>query len=480
MRHLALRALPAIVNVSSEPSVRSPGPIDPNMIPVSPSGSALDRLSLFEPAPSLATSDSRSTLSSPPHPQSESVPSTEGLPEIPDYNSKSSKRAPIPIPPPKKSKLSLLASSRASTVTSRSESSRSSGIALTGSVKTFPALRPSAQSARPPSSAAPSYMPLPPGENTEYYNPSIATSSPTSSLVLRAIQTAMDLEAADREAFSDKESGKPETPSHLLSATSPAPNQSPTHPYKEVQTFRSPPSKLVLLAMAKTNATKRSKLPKPVTEYLAPTANGPTATTAITTSYQSLYSLTDPTRSPVIPEQYVVPLGGTSPKPGKSKLAMKIKKANEKQKVALPLEEEDDIPSVLPIFHPKPSAHVRASPSAFASLLVDDPLITPEAKGKHRATSHQEKGKKRDKSVRVSTVSEEASDATRENRNTRSRRRGSEQLAIPDFSAPMGFSFDTPSPDDIVFNARRGTPLGQQKNHSSSSSSPRKPIPSSK
>lgn len=461
-----------------QPSVHSPGPIDPNQIPVSPSGSALNRLSLFEPAPSLTTSESRSTPSPPPRPPSEPVPPSEGLPEIPDYNSKSSKQVPVPIPPPKKSKLSLLASSRASTVSSRSESSRSSGIALTGSVKTFPALRPSAHSARPPSSNLPSHLESRLGENTEYYNPASSPPSSTSFLVRHAIQTAMHQEEVDKHATSpsSRQSTNKAEPTSLRSAVSPI-SSTHVHPYKEVQTFR-PPSKLALLALAKTNAAKTPKLPKPVTEYLVPTANGPTATTAITTSYQTLYSLTDPGRSPIIPEQYVVPLGTSPPETKQSKLAMKIKKTSQKQNAAPPTEEVIT-PPVSPMFYPTSSAHVRASPSAFASLLVDDPLTTSEDKtrDKDRAARHRERGKRREKAGR-SPLSEGTSNGTHE--SSRSQRHKSDRLPMPDFSLLQGFTFDGPSPDDIVLNARRGTSLGQHKVQPPSTSTPRKPIFSSK
>ncbi|RDB20476.1 HBS1-like protein [Hypsizygus marmoreus] len=425
----------------SEPLLRSPGPIDPNTIPVSPSGSALNRLSLYEPAPSVAMSESQSTRSSPPHSSSEPVPPTEGLPEIPDYNSKSSKQAPLPIPPPKQSKLSLLASSRASSMTSRSESSRSSGIALTGSVKTFPALRPSPQSARPPSSATTSrplsaqpVLSIPHGENAGYYDASNTGSSSMASHVRRAIQTALILEAEDQQPTpKPSPSQSPRISTTSAAPVDPAPTESsashnlPAHPYKEVQTFRAP-SKLALLAQAKSKAAKTPKLPKPVTEYLTPIANGPTVTTAITTSYQNLYSLTDPAHSRVIPEQYVVPLGVTPPEPKVSKLAMKIKKASEKQPPVPVADDEIITPPVSPMFYAKSSAHVH--------------------KVKDRGSRRRDNGHK------GSIVFDEPSIATLETPRSRSRKHRHDRPPVPDFSPPLGFAFDAPSPDDIVFNAR--------------------------
>jgi hypothetical protein len=454
--------------------------IDPNLIPVSPSGSALHRLSTYERAPSLPASESRSAQSSPrlPSVPSELVPSSEEIPSIPDYNSKSSKPAPFPVPPPKKSKLSMLATSRASSVTSRSQSSRSSGIALTGSVKTFPALRPSAQSARPPNSTVvPSEPAEEVGENAEYFNRTSLVPSSTSSHVRRAIQTALNQEVNDQENGSDHPSSpsrassdrsKTPTPSRPVVAASPKGVMMPT--FLESQPARLP-SKLALLAQAKADASKAPRLPKPTTEYLTPIANGPTVTTAITTSYQSLYSLTDPSRSPVIPKQHVVPLSYTAGPPDvkRSKLAMKIKKANE---IQYEKPGEEVVPSASPIFYPKPS-RVRASPSAFASLLIDDILTLSQDKDKRGATHSRVKEQgRREKTDRASALSGEASTDPHESHRNRARKL--KHLKAPDFPPLHSFAFDSPSPDDIVFNARRGTSMGQRKD-SPSTSTPRSP-----
>lgn len=455
-------------------SLHESEPIDPNLIPVSPSGSALHRLSTYERAPSLPASESRSTESSPRLP-SEPVPSSQGLPSIPDYNSKSSKQAPLPVPSPKQSKLSMLASSRASSVTSRSRSSRSSGIALAGSVKTFPTLRPSAQSARPPNSTvAPTEPGEEVGENAEYFNRTSLAPSSTSSHVRRAIQTALNQEVNDQEnsnhspsrSRAPSERSKAPTTSRPVVATSPIDAMVSTFP--ERQPFR-PPSKLALLAQAKVDASKAPRLPKPTTEYLTPIANGPTVTTAITTSYQSLYSLTDPSRSPVIPKPYVVPLSNaTGPADAKrSKLAMKIKRANEQQ-YAEP-EEEVIFPSASPIFSSKPS-RVRASPSAFASLLIDYNLTPSQDKDKHGASHSQ--AKEQGKGEKTDRTSGDTSVDSHDSHRNRSRR--FKDSRSPDFSPPHGFAFDSPSPDDAVFNARRGTSLGQRKKPPSSTQSPGK------
>ncbi|KAG6866503.1 hypothetical protein C0991_003047 [Blastosporella zonata] len=464
-------------------------PINPDLIPVSPSLSALNALSLYEPAPSAPASEAGSARTVKNSPV-EAVPPSEGLPEFLDYNSKASNQPAPPVPTPKQSKLSLLASSRTSSLSSRSESSRSSGTTITGSVKTFPALRPSAQSFRPPSSKAPSIPPslrppsTAPGENEAYFNPTATESSSMSSLVRRAIDTASKLQALDNaptpKATSEAPSPQLAAPAAPISPEAASPVQSqprspaPASPgsprvYKEVDIFRTnrdvdalrTPSKLALLAQ-KSNANRGPKVPKPVTEYLTPTANGSTATTAITTSYQTLYTLTDPTRSKVIPPQFVVPLGSTPPAPAPlvkgSKLAAKIRKAHEKQATS-PQEEDIFIPPVSPMFQPVATALVRASPSAFASLLVDDALS--EDKHKHRSSRHRNK----EQNDTLPASEEESS----EKRKHKSRKHRHDGPPVPDFSPQTGFKFDGPSPDDMVLNARRGTSL--QKDTSSASAS---------
>ncbi|KAF8901630.1 hypothetical protein CPB84DRAFT_1846637 [Gymnopilus junonius] len=412
--------------------------LDPNTSGASPSGSAIQRLSTYDPPPSNSSTISPDHQ---PYPMTASEPlsSLRTIPSIPDLNSKSSTQPfpqdPIPVPSlsnKSHSKLSKLASSRAS-MSTKSESSRSSGTSVTGSIKTFPALRPSAQSERPPSSVA-SSKELPP-------TPSISSSSnlqsSTSSLVRKAIQTALELEAGDKEATpipsglvstvasmpSDRartptptnpgplqnvlEVKPPSTPSRPLSKLAllaqqkaEAANKYPPSlqtPASELSSSR-PLSKLATLAQQKVDATRVPKLPKTTTEYLTPIANGPSVTTAITTSYQSLYSLTDPSRSNVIPKLNVVPLQspiGTSPSDAKpSKLAMKIKRAGEKTPASPGFPSEGDIEHpISPIFRPK-STSARALPSAFASVLVDNNIIFRDKVKSKEARRRKEKRRK--------------------------------------------------------------------------------------
>ncbi|KAF9569400.1 hypothetical protein CPC08DRAFT_701894 [Agrocybe pediades] len=468
---------------------------DPNITRTSPSASAIQRLSTFEKAPSNA-----STITPDDHLPPTSSESLQNLRTIPDLDSKSSihladrddESVGVPPTPPAKSqsKLSRLASSRASTISTntRSESSRSSGTSITGSIKTYPALRPSAQSERPPSSAASSVsskeLPPIPSRVASSYHPSYQSS--TSSIVRKAIKTALKFEGGedvDGSVAGQSESQRPQsearseqsdraktpTPAHphpSLNASDPKP--SPTgRPLSKLAALAQqkassankstgsisfdipsasqasapsrPLSKLALLAQQKVDASRMPKLPKTTTEYLSPIANGSSVTTAITTSYQSLYSLTDPSRPNVIPKLDVVPLQALSPEAATSpsdkkpsKLALKIKKANEKiQSPGFPSEVE--IPSsISPIFQPKTS-HARASPSAFASVLISDNMnSSKDTKGdKEGKRKKKEKKEKKEKPTKKSS------------------KQGTEKGSSPPFT------FDQPSPDDIVLNARK-------------------------
>ncbi|KAJ7179425.1 hypothetical protein C8R46DRAFT_1211987 [Mycena filopes] len=418
--------------------------MDPDLIPVSPSGSAVHRLSFYEPAPSLPPSetDSYSSYQSPRAP-SEPVPPLDTIPDIPDLNSKSSRQKPT-SQPAKKSKLAMLANSRATTSSARSESSRSSGTDVLGSVKTYPTLRPTSQSIRPPSSSV------------------STTPSSMSSHVRRAIQTALQLEAGDHDPTPEVEaSERSKTPTPTLDRpAAPTPSKVPEMPTPSSSppTARQP-SKLALLAQANKAAriakpqtptwSPPPRLPEERTEYLTPIANGSTVTTAITTSYQSLYSLTDAGRPSVSSIPYVVPLptpasvGSGDAK--KSKLAMKIKKAQEKQQPSPVAPEAPPPPPIPPMFLPKAN-RTRASPSAFASLLVDDAMPSGTADAEARRSAQLKKLKGKEPAARH---------AHRSQRN--------HPTQVPDLFEAGGFAFDGPSPDDIVLNARRDTSLAQSR-----------------
>lgn len=424
---------------------------------------------------------------------------------------------PLPDRPPsitsKKSKLASLASSRLSIGgSSLPDSSRDDGTSLSGSVKTFPALRPSPHSDLAPSTIPPS----PPSKDYVASSASSVASSDRFSQgtgvsemtvqVQKAIQAALQLEAMDQSTtppekpkltLAQPQSPPPakgvslrslqsmrstpqqspkiapqiqrfasegfqprsltpkvvSSPAAMPRPQSPSPSPDPTAEVlkDEVGSGR-PKSKLALLAQQKVSANKAPKLPAPKTEYLVPTANGGTATTAITTSYQSLFTLTDPKRPAFIPKLDVTPLPNaavTQPKKA-SKLAMKVKKAGEKPQVRTPVEEPEQPTTtpLSPIF--QSTSRSRASPSAFASVLVRDDLML--FKSSRRSKSERRSGTESFQSKPSSRI------------------RQSETI-VSSLTPPSSFAFDSPSPDDIVFNARRGTALAQPKRMKSATTS---------
>ncbi|KAK0490673.1 hypothetical protein IW261DRAFT_29367 [Armillaria novae-zelandiae] len=455
---------------------------NPNSIPPSPSESVVRRLSQYSPPPSLPRSDSRSSMSTT-HAPSVSVPPIDTIPDIPDTNSRSTRHVPTPVK--KTSKLSqLAANARGSNMSlARTERSGPSGSAIDeGSVRTWPALRPTATSIPPSPSPRP---------ETHVSAKSSAPSS-TSSIVRKAIQTAMELEALDnapppkvppkdpsREitpaatdpvpasnsptpAPSRYRSLEPRTPSppmsprRVLSINRPAaPTPSKTAELPSPDTVRKP-SKLALLAQSKAapKAVTRpiptkgpsildsdiGRKPKPgqhFTKYLTPVANGDTVTTAITYSYESLRTLTDPKRPPE-EAPYVVTLEEALEKKP-SKLAAKIKKLQEKHRsIVLPEHEEVELPSPPPLF--LPSSAPRALPSAFATILVDD-----LASSKHKGKGHHKSKTKH-----------------RRHESAEEHRHGEAAPLVPGLASPAAFKFDEPSPDDVVMRARQGSSLGNK------------------
>lgn len=286
------------------------------------------------------------------------------------------------------------------------------------------------------------------------------TPSSMSSHVRKAIRTAIDLEACDANAtpkdrlrdLLEIPRSPPSKPADASSDHQSTPKESPAKPRS--------PSKLAKLAQAKAGAaatripksvppTSLMSLPKTHTEYLTPIANGATATTAITTSYHTLHSLS---ASPSLGSVPLVPMPVPDQKP--SKLARKAKKAQYGSPPQPPVLDDESNGSSSPLFLPKPSRS-RASPSTFGSLLLHNPLTPPEANGKSNKspkhgkeeTSHVEMYQSCDPQIR-SAVDDQS--------------KGSRmKLKSPDMTIHTPFSFDVPSPDDIVLNARRSTSLAQ-------------------
>ncbi|KAI0637925.1 hypothetical protein C8Q77DRAFT_1153620 [Trametes polyzona] len=496
--------------------------LHPEDVAVSPSPSALHRLSLEEDSAGTVTPASRRTPSSstetfPAASASVVVPTLENLPDIPDLKSKSSLQRPLNASQTslasskskkttehtgseKKSKLSALASSRSSARSSVSSLSTRSYNTETASDITYPALRPSAASMV--SLLPEKRLPSRPSTITEQTEGSDTTMS---RVVHEALQSALAMEALDREApkaatkeptnlsiptsrpLSDysSASGTPPPPKPVslkgFAHASPPPAAPASSPPSSLASQSIAPStspggqpralsKLARLAQAKAQEQGQSSkakaqgstqptliLPRTHTEYLIPTANGPTATTAITTSYQSLGSLLtkDQTKLPPAGD----PLSPTRPsasvkpsEPKQSKLAKKSKTARTKAEPESDFHQSISPVIDVPIFSSK-ATRSRASPSAFASLLVDNTLGPPEGDEAERTHRRHRKSDREHKRHKVPGAA-----------GHEKRHRDHEVVPLPPAPMPSlrGFAFDVPSPDDIVFNARKGTSLAQR------------------
>ena len=501
-------------------------PIDPNTIRPSPPPSAL-RLSRNESA-AYDSGDDESTRTVTPPPGAAGVPviSVGTIPDVSDNQTKSARSSssklrssnsaqrvvpvhvfkspgllntidkPLPeLPPPSKhrssmaesqtpsdhpgksrSKLSALASSRvasskASTVT---QSSRLSSTTLgTTSIRTYPALRPSS------------------GSELSIIGEEGASAS--SSMIRQAIQVALNKEAADRMGMSpprhdkevqyDSNKGSSSSSKSTAKPISEAKDTPPSTFYTAAESPQNssserPTSKLAKLALAKSKqgsagmskpTSPRSPSPSTLlrsthTEYLTPIANGPTATTAITTSYQSLNHLISPARSALPPS---LPPGGhisstaSSPEPRQSKLAMKARKPHHKGNNGVEDEQTFVTVPVHTMFKSEGNRS-RASPSTFASIILGGvPLTYDEDKGprkEHRDKVPRERHRSRNRAKPTSPLDESTANVKASSPKHKSSAAVAKNIPL----APLGpFAFDIPSPDDVVSNARRGTSLGR-------------------
>ena len=501
-------------------------PVDPNTIRPSPPPSAL-RLSRDETGAYDSGGDDGSTrtVTPPPGAPGITVISASTAPDISDAQSKSARTSssklqssnsarvipvevfkspglinsvdkPLPdLPPPSlprtsvaesqtpsdypgksksKSKLSALASSRvasskASTVT---QSSRLSSTTLgTTSIRTYPVLRPSSES--------------------ELSLVEEDVGSATSSMVRQAIQVALNKEAADRMGTSpptkDREvqndsnkassssSKSTAKPTSELKLSSPAFYTAPESPRSS--TGERPASKLAKLAQAKSKqGGARSPSPSTLlrtthTEYLTPIANGPTATTAITTSYQSLNHLISPARSalpPSLPPGGYISSSASEQEPKQSKLAMKARRPHHKGSNGVEVEDQQTFVTV-PVhtmFKPEGSRS-RASPSTFASIILGGlPLTSDEDKGPRKEHKDKPRERHRSRSRAKPTPPLDASTANVKASSPKHKSLAAAAKNVP--LAPLGpFAFDIPSPDDIVSNARHGTSLARSRSGAS-------------
>jgi hypothetical protein len=410
-------------------------------------------------------------------------PDDKPLPELPPPSEPRHSVADSNVPSDRpKSKLSALASSRvaSSKASTISQSSCQSSSTLgTSSVRTYPALRPSSES------------------ELSLIEEERATSS-TSSLVRHAIQTALKQEAADRSAISPQKQDKEvQYDSTVTSSSSSRSTAKPTSEVKDASTTKSymgvetsttssgsgsrPASKLAKLAQAKAKQGS-SGVPKPKvarpsspstllhtmhTEYLTPIANGPTATTAITTSYQSLRHLNSPVLPPPFPPTGHMSSSPSSPEPRPSKLAMKAKKPHHKR-VNHAEDEQAYLPVPVHAMFKSEGSRSRASPSAFATILSDGvPLTSDEDKG-HRKERRDKLPRDRHRSHGRSKPASPVDGPTANVKASTSKHKSSGAKATNIPLAPLGpFAFDVPSPDDVVLNAQRGTSLARSASNAS-------------
>lgn len=263
----------------------------------------------------------------------------------------------------------------------------------------------------------------------------------------------MELEAHDRET-TPKAREKDLSETSSISTVKPAePSTVPNGTFDlpvmsgEPSAKSRPQSKLAKLAQAKANASvplipksisssSLLPLPKPHTEYLTPIANGATATTAITTSYQTLHSLSTSHGPPPIP---LVQMPTNEAR--QSKLAQKVKKGkNKPPSHSSATDDEGNIPSSSPLFLSQSSR----SP-----------------KDKHSKTPRY--GREELKLVDVYQTSCSQSKSTLDLDLREQSKYSRTKPNFPDMSIRSAFAFDVPSPDDVVFNARRGTSLAHRR-----------------
>ncbi|KAI0751444.1 hypothetical protein C8Q80DRAFT_1157328 [Daedaleopsis nitida] len=440
----------------------------------------------------------------------------------------------------KKSKLSALASSRASAKSKSTVSSVSSHSSVTetevATAMSYPALRPAAASflslippPRPPSIST----------ATESTTPSSLTRNVEMAIQSALALEAIDRQAPETEASIPASTVPPtpppkspplrtRTPSDMFTQPSVSPSPIPLPPTvfpnaasrtsssHSANVSRSPPaftrsppvspprpqstaspstsaqpqfrqlSKLAKLAQAKAQEQGKVRthspaqhnliIPRTHTEYFTPTANGPTATTAITTSYQSLSGLLSKNQLKVPPPVTQPPLsaggkaGGTSSsqkssEPKQSKLAMKSKSARVKASTEPEPEPQESMPVVeVPMFSSS-AIRSKAAPSAFATLLVNDEPETVSASGSDGTGTYLCQHHKAEREYRRS---KDRSDATTP-RSLRHKERDAPLLPPGPLPLLRGFAFDVPSPDDVVFSARKGSSLAQRSTSSTQS-----------
>lgn len=321
-----------------------------------------------------------------------------------------------PTETPRKSKLASLASSRA--LESRTKTlSQSSSFVSTGSNITYPVLRPS---------------PLSFNNSRSSLTESGAWDAPTSPDSVPITEpTGLERPPAP-------------TPSH--------PQQPPEDlappPTSHAPSSAKSPSKLSLLAKSKASEIPpKMKKPKVLgppyahTKYLSSTSNSSAMTTAITTYIQTpdnMLSLAKARLPPSYPPE-ISSFGGSGKQ---SKLALKAKNLQKQSlltnTVGSDISEEPRMITLDPIYERKQRTS-SATPSPFASLLVDDRYNRSQAKA---------------------ALAENEQDERKRRKQRKNALLPTHLLSPSPSTGSTGFAFDVPSPDDVVISARRGTALG--------------------
>lgn len=479
IRHLEIRTpSPSPSGVSSVPTVQAPPQGKPYQTPgprVRGHGtrsSSISSLSALRQAPPVATERSLPKIPSSKHSQSEL-----GHSQASSKGGMSQMEA-----SPKKSKLASLASSRKS---KPPPSESSASYTTTETMATYPELR--------PRSLTTGYTSIP-GSSLERQGDAASRGSASGSPGQKIDKARMSREAVTHSSFAlpvqsrlsptahktaslqSIPSEAPSTPTRPLLAVDPGKIEAPEHPedephLTEIPTSvadKPPLSKLAQLAQAKAanreHTTRKIQKPRILnppfaeTQYLKPAYSNSSMTTAITTYTQTVDNMVAMSRAD-LPPSY--------PPDGKqSKLAQKAKNSNTKQKSS-PAEDAQREALERARSHAQTLLHngnLSAEPSQFASLLVNDRGLVkqpgPDGDGTYGQRAEQKAEKK-----------------TQERLLRRMRKEAllPMHLLNPTVLKSTAFTFDVPSPDDVVLNARKGTALDAARRSQPRSRQPSQP-----
>ena len=366
---------------------------------------------------------------------------------------------------PPKSKLASLASLRNKASKTKTQSETSGSYVGTESTATYPVLRPTVGSL----SSAPTSLPDLNVQLQVDHNATRVISSTNPDLLKAKTRMTRATREVVNSAPGSESAERPTAPTpgrpHPvgINATQPSAPAS-TAPSSTKQ------SKLALLAQTKSSdvppKVKRPKVlgpPYAHTQYLAPTSNSSAMTTAITTYVQTPDNMLSFSRAD-LPPAYppTLPVSGRpAASSGKlSKLALKAKKVHTDtisgSNDQLKLSPESHPAYITDPIYGKNLRDSGASPSSFGSLLVDERNKRSRNKGDSNRDSDSEGRKQR--------------------RQRKEALLPAHLLSSPSVRSPHIFSFDVPSPDDIVMSARQGTALNSSRNslaHSSKATSAR-------